>query len=332
LTVVVLCTPPIFIGQITSLFFDGNTDIRALVCMASYIPMLFFVYKYLRPLFLFKLRNSQKGWWAFCVIPFSFYALLYVQTIYIYDTQFGLYLYISIMASVLVFSAYVIILRSFKQTWDQLVMQNEQNILSMQVNALHARSESIKQAEEKAVVYCHDLRHHLHLLNGYLVGNDIFNAQKYIAEIEKTIKDTVPQKYCKNNAVNSILSSYFNMAKNKNITVESQINIPEQCFIADMDLCVILSNATENAISACGEIEEINNRKINISCNFKNEKLFIQVENSFAGNVRFVENMPVTERENHGLGTRSITSTVQKYGGIYSFSAENGIFKMNVIL
>lgn len=333
LTVIVLCVPPIIIGKIVSLFFIHSIMVRKLVCMATYIPMLFIVYRYLRPLFLYMLQNAQTGWWAFCAIPSSFYALLYVPILYNYNPkELAKNLYLGIFANILVFSAYVIILRSFKQTREYLIMQNEQNILTIQITALQVRSEALKEAEETALINRHNMRHHLHLINSYLSDNDTLSAKKYIFEIEKSIDDSVTVKYCNNNAVNLILSSYINMAENQNITVESQIYIPKDCEIADMDLCIILSNAIENAINACVAINDVTDRKININCTSKNEKLFIRVTNNFKGKVEFLDGMPITEEENHGFGTKSIATTVEKYNGIYSFTAENGVFKMSIVL
>jgi sensor histidine kinase regulating citrate/malate metabolism len=227
---------------------------------------------------------------------------------------------------------YYFLVAYFNELEKRFEMQNEQNILSVQLSALQARTETMKQAEENAMIHRHDLRHHLHLINGYLIENNTAEAQKYIVAMEETIDNTATVKYCDNHTINLILSSYINMAKNENIAVKTQAYIPKTCEIADMDLCIILANAIENAINACMNIKETSDRKINISCKSKNDKLFIEVTNSFTGVLQFKNDMPVTDRNNHGFGTRSIAATVEKYQGIYSFTAQDGLFKMNVIL
>jgi hypothetical protein len=73
-------------------------------------------------------------------------------------------------------------------------------------------------------------------------------------------------------------------------------------------------------------------RFIKIVCRSKNDKLFIQITNSYEGDVEFKDNLPVTMMTNHGLGTKSIVAVSQKYGGVYSFTAENGIFTTSIIL
>ncbi len=41
------------------------------------------------------------------------------------------------------------------------------------------------------------------------------------------------------------------LAANKGITVSSTLKVPFPCSVGDMDFCIILSNALDNAIHAC---------------------------------------------------------------------------------
>ncbi|GAB6152243.1 hypothetical protein JCM17380_09930 [Desulfosporosinus burensis] len=137
---------------------------------------------------------------------------------------------------------------------------------------------------------------------------------------------------CFNYTVNLILSSYITKAKNEQINVETQINLPENNAVSDMDLCVIFANAIENAINACNSINIENDRTLKIVSKVNNNKLYIQITNSFDGTIIFVDDMPVSTEENHGLGTKSIAAIVQKYAGVYSFTAEDRVFKASIIL
>ncbi|KUO72517.1 MAG: hypothetical protein APF81_04045 [Desulfosporosinus sp. BRH_c37] len=333
LTVIVLSSPPILVGQIVAAFFGYNDVVVSVVSLVMYLPITFIVYKYFRPLFLYMLRNTSKGWATFCLIPLSYNAFTFLLGRYDVElVRDEPLLWLDTSVAILIIAAYVLILRFFKQTREQLTLQNEQTILAIQVSALQDRSETLKESEEKAIIYRHDQRHHLHLINGYLADNKLAEIKEYITEIEKNIDDTVTIKYCENTAVNLILSPYINRAKNEDIMVESQVYIPKDCEVSDMDLCIILSNAIENAIKACRIIKESHNRRINISCKSKNHRLFIQVTNNFSGEVTFVENMPISKEENHGFGTKSIAATVQKYNGLCSFTAESGVFKARIIL
>jgi hypothetical protein len=287
------------------------------------------------------LRNTDKGWFGFCTIPLSYYALIYfigmrnVSNVPIKST-----VVIMVLALTLTLSAYVMILKFFKQTREQLTMQNEQNLLHMQVATAKMHLEELKESQEKTLIYRHDIRHHLNLIGAYLLDDNKAAALKYITEIEKTMEGCVVEKYCINYTCNLILCSYILKAKKEQIIVETKIDLHEKNTVSDMDLCVIFSNAIENAVNACKHIPSVNDRTLKIVCKSQNGKLFIQITNGYEGTVMFANGMPVRmavnmttgTEENYGLGTKSIAAVTEKYGGVYSFTAKDGVFKTSIIL
>ena len=67
------------------------------------------------------------------------------------------------------------------------------------------------------------------------------------------------------------------------------------------------------------------------------DAVFLNGELTFtnAGEIRFVDGLPQTSKENkeyHGFGTRSIKTLTEKYGGDLKISAENGIFRLSIML
>ncbi|UQT50828.1 GHKL domain-containing protein [Flavonifractor plautii] len=54
--------------------------------------------------------------------------------------------------------------------------------------------------------------------------------------------------------------------------------------------------------------------------------------NPCAEPVRFENGVPISNRPGHGLGVQSICAIVKRYGGICSFSANNGIFLLRLSL
>jgi len=280
------------------------------------------------------LRNTDKGWFGFCTIPVSYSVLIYMSSSYNVDA--GLFkpriVLIAILLLVMTLSAYILIFRFFRQTREQLSLQIEQTLLRTQIAAAQTHLETLKESQEKTIIYRHDMRHHLNLISAFLADNNKAATQQYIAEVEKAIESTVVERYCNNYTVNLILSSYISKAKEEQIAVETQINLSEKNTVSDMDLCVIFANAIENAINACMHIPNTNDRTMKIFCKNNNDKLFIQIANSYEGTLKFVDNMPVSTEENHGLGTKSIAAVAQKYSGLYSFSSDNKVFKSTIIL
>jgi len=333
-TIVAIVTSITMIGIIILSFLSDNKSLVNIICYILYLPSIFLINKYLRPSFVYILSNRDKGWLGFCVIPVSYTLLIYMMSTFnVYDYLFSPKVVLkAILLLSMTISAYVLIFRFFKQTREQLTLQNEQDLLKAQIAAAHTHLEALQESQEKTILYRHDMRHHLNLISTFLADNNMSATQKYIAEVEKAIDDTVVEKYCSNYAVNLILSSYITKAKQEEIAVETKINLTEKNTISDMDLCVIFSNILENAINACTSIPNRKDRSLNILCANKNEKLYIQITNSFEGTVLFANDLPISTEENHGFGTKSIAAVAQKYKGIYSFSTLNKVFRSEIII
>jgi two-component system sensor histidine kinase AgrC len=333
-TLIAIATSVYMIAVIISSFFGSGKALVNVICYIIYLSLGFIIYRYLRPSFLYMLRNAEKGWIGFCAFPVSYTIILYTVSSYNVDalTIAPKTILNATLLLVLALSAYYLIFRSFRQIREQLTLQNEQNLLRTQIAAAQTHLEALLESQEKTIIYRHDMRHHLNLISAFLEDNNLVATQKYIAEVQNTIEGAVVEQYCNNYTVNLILYSYLAKAKYDQITVETQINLPENNTVSDMDLCVIFANAIENAINACLRISNTADRSLKIVCKNKNDKLFIQITNSFEGTIKFVNDLPVSTEINHGFGTKSIASVVQKYSGICSFSADNNVFKSVFIL
>jgi CRISPR/Cas system CMR subunit Cmr6 (Cas7 group RAMP superfamily) len=333
LTVIALVSSLVLIAVLIASYFGLSKTYMNLICLILYIPAGFITYRYLRPYILYMLRNTDKGWLGFCVIPLTYSIITY---------SFGHYntgdmisqtsLAPIIRGLIFTLVSYIMILWLFKQTREQLALQNEQNLLQMQITASKQNLEALKESQEKTIIYRHDMRHHLNLINAYLADNNKEAAQNYIAEVERNIERVTVETYCSNYSLNLIVSFYITKAKEQNIDVEAQIDLPRELAVSDMDLCLVFSNAIENAINALDSIQSTDGKFLKILCKTQNNKLLIAITNRFEGTVIFVDEIPINKSENHGLGTKSIAAIAEKYNGVYSFTAENGIFNTRIIL
>ena len=98
-------------------------------------------------------------------------------------------------------------------------------------------------------------------------------------------------------------------------------------------MCVLLSNALENALHACNSLKnKAEVTVIEVSAFQKNKKLFLQIINPCNSNITFVQGIPVTDQPGHGIGVRSICALVERYEGIYTFEELEGkfIFRISI--
>ena len=105
-------------------------------------------------------------------------------------------------------------------------------------------------------------------------------------------------------------------------------------FIKSVDLYTMLSNILDNAIEANLRIEEECKRSIHLSVHEKKGLILLQCENPYVGSIILKDGLPETsksDKENHGIGTRSILSTAALYGGTVRINTEQNMYVLRII-
>ena len=100
------------------------------------------------------------------------------------------------------------------------------------------------------------------------------------------------------------------------------LSLRKPCAIDDFDLCVIFSNALDNAIRAC---EQVNGpSSIRISGVRQGDFFMLEFENT----------CPDTSSQQDAMGTglSNVKTVAEKYGGAISIEKKPLIFHLNVLL
>ena len=103
--------------------------------------------------------------------------------------------------------------------------------------------------------------------------------------------------------------------------------------VSDVDLCGMIGNILENAITACLKIPE-NERWIQLTVLAKNNaQLFIIATNSFDGKPKQKDGQYLTtNRYGTGLGLTSIQTTAENYNGTADFSHQDREFYTDIVI
>ena len=166
-------------------------------------------------------------------------------------------------------------------------------------------------------------------------------AQGYIQEICSEIEANKVISFCENEAANLIFSAFAGRAQSDGIhnpvfsdtgiQIKIQAALPQNTAISESDLCVLLSNALENALHACQKRKEKGlSGVIDVSAYVKKGKFFFQIVNSCDTDIVFEHGIPVARNPGHGVGVRSICAIVEKYNGIYIYSVKDDKFTLRV--
>lgn len=218
----------------------------------------------------------------------------------------------------------------------------------------------------------HDMRHHLRAIMSYAQQGRYEELMDYLQEYASVM--TQEEKvicYCRNMAVDAVIHFYAGELKQRGISFEYDMMLPQDIGISDTDLCKIYGNLLENAVDAVKEQKTEGGSQYNQQYNsqynlqyrseqksepvsepvsepesetqqrpyvkvltrIKNKKLLIEISNTYSNEIQRKENrFYSTKHGGLGIGTASVMEVAQKNGGYAVFSAEEGIFKVNIFL
>ena len=212
---------------------------------------------------------------------------------------------------------------------EKAAMEEKNRMLEIQKSFYQAQ---MRYIDESARVR-HDFKHVIATLDELSAKEDFEAIRDYIYQYRLLQPEREATNFCLNTPVNAILNHYAHMAKDLSISMDLEIDIPKEPGIPDVELCSIIGNIMENAILACGDVDE-DERFIDLAIRLKNSSnLVIVCTNSFDGKPRMKDGRYLSTRSfGSGLGLKSITSTTAKHGGMARFYHEGDEFFSDVMI
>lgn len=300
--------------------------IASLILLAILSAACFIIVKYIRKPFHYFTRLSTTSW--FIPLPL----ILLITALFSYFSNSPSSPVLTVLLFLTVIAIFAVIAKMFWSEYIRQQLKEEQEEYETRFRAQQNEFTEITYKYDMLREYRHDMHHHLLALNNILRDSDNAYAEEYIETLIGRLEDTEKIVYCKNQMINAVLSSYIDKAKKNGCVLDTRISIPDEFNIKDIDLCIILSNALENAIHAC-ENEDENHRYIQIEMNFR-KSFCLSIINSCTKTVVFNKNgLPAAASEpEHGIGMKSIANTADKYNGILKCEWTGNEFKLNLVM
>lgn len=179
----------------------------------------------------------------------------------------------------------------------------------------------------------HDMKNNMIYLQKLLEA-DPEEAEKYLIEfIGDAMIKTEEFSKSGNFAIDALLNYKNRIAESKNIKIKLEQRIPTTLPYKASDLCIILGNLLDNAIEAS---ENCANKEIDVYIVYAKNRLKISTKNYYEGEINkdkegnFLSKKK--DKENHGIGLKSVKKIVSLYNGYIEIQAENSLFKVNILL
>ena len=179
---------------------------------------------------------------------------------------------------------------------------------------------------------CHDLKHQIHTIRSE-AGKAKFD--EYLDELEDSINEYSTVVECGNQTIDIVLTEKNILCYASQVKFSYMIDGAMFAFLTEREIYSLFGNALDNALEAVTKIDDPARRMITLKGNSRGDLVVLQVENTCAGDVALTDaGLPRTTKtgSGHGFGLRSILRIAEKHGGMMSVRAENGVFKLSVVM
>lgn len=328
-TAYLCCQPANFLG-IFVFNFTRNSSVeyftRILVICITGIILFRFAVSYLAQLYNRNIHILR----ILGILPIGYYC---------YDYAFGIFADFwrsdpivaqQILPLLLVFIYVLFCIAYYREYEMRQVAEQKEQIILTESQQQEKEIDAIKRSAQEIRLIRHDMRHLLDSISFCLDINDTEKARELISGFISHIDATIVARYCKNDTLNYVLSSYVAKceAHNINLTLDVQI---DDIHIDEIIFCSILTNAFDNAFNAQMELPK-EKRRIKLMIVNTDGRILISVKNTFFKKPVIVDGLPVTKRKGHGYGTQSIRYLTEKIGGNYQFYVQDDLFIVRLVL
>ena len=227
------------------------------------------------------------------------------------------------------------ILFSYKKLQQNFRLSTELLLLEQEEHSLNQYVEEAKTRYDSTKSFRHDIRNHIAVVKNLLQNGKREEAVSYMEDMDDMAEKMSFPCSTNNPVVDILVGNKLGIAKSMGIDVGCSLLLPYPCGLRDIDICIVLSNALDNAIQACKSPEAGSppalsgacvagcpNRYIQVSGRIQGDFLMMEVENSFHGNSTFKK----------GTGLSNVKKVAEKYGGAMSIETQENVFVLHVLL
>lgn len=263
------------------------------------------------------------------VLSFSIMMIFWIESI---RRELPSNLYLAILACVILIDVIVYwLMKRINQ------LHAEKTDLALNAMVYEAKCESIdmilRQNEEIRGIK-HDMNNQMVTLSLLLQQYNVEEAQELLDKMNTSSTSRIELFYFTNDeVVDAILNSKMHICDRKEIEIEHHID--KDCIgkTDNRDVSILLANLLDNAIEAEEKLDR--NRFIKCKLERYQKCLHILIENRIEESVLESNPQLMTTKEdtyNHGFGTKTIKSIVDKYNGVIRYAEKGRFFSVDVQL
>ena len=214
------------------------------------------------------------------------------------------------------------ILFSYKKLQQSFRFSTEISLMEQQEHSLNQYVEEAKARYDETKSFRHDIRNHIAVVKKLLQNGKLEEAITYVEDLDDMAEKMSFPCSTNNPVVDILVGNKLGIAKSMGIDVDCSLPLPYPCGIRDIDICIVLSNALDNAIHAVKNLGTGIEKYIRVSGRIQGDFLMMEIQNSFHGKSAFKK----------GTGLSNVKKVAEKYGGAMSIETQENVFVLHVLL
>ncbi len=231
-----------------------------------------------------------------------------------------------IFLAVLLLFAVIVLAVKLKSSQKKLVQYKDQ------LEKIDAHFGALERELQQAREGRHDYKNHLVTINGLVCADEKDQACDYIEKLIEVNSKGSGAINCGNAVVGSILNAKSQVMVEKGITFKTDVTLPRRLDLSPSQLTAILSNLLDNAIAAA---EQCNFGYVDLQLRHSKGNVVLLLKNPYEGEIcktgeDFVTSKP--DSNQHGIGLKTVKSTVARMGGNCEIEYGDGIFSVFIMV
>ena len=323
--------------ELTQIMADSNTTFF-LYALSKLMPFLLLKY------YCYFKRNEeivqQEGPWPFgvtlqlIIIPLLSMMVLHVLycLVQALETQQAMVMlmlgtFSIIIINIILFNLYEQLVRKHQQTL-------EQSLLTKQIEYYKVLYETIGHERREAFKLRHNMKHELLNIRTLLMVKSNQLAVEGIDQILEMNHSSI-EIFSEVPIIDAVLNYKVQEAKLNQIQIHIKASIGNQIKVSSTHLANILGNALDNAIEACKENPDKQERYIEVIIKQEYTNMYLCIMKPYYGEVVLEGQFPLSKKRNNaqfGIGLKTIESILKDNNNSMHIDIQNNRFSLEIIL
>lgn len=297
------------------------------ICLAISLVITAF---FLKSFFLTLIRYTNSGWMSMDMSFFVYFFVMYMMIVTL--TEYSI-LGIRVGLEILMLVIFVALCYMTAKSLHEQEESYQSRMLAQQSRAFIDQAATFWESEKQMSILRHDMRHRIALIRELIEEEKLREVFALLDDTDDKLEKSRSTRYCENVYINAALAMCGRKAEDAGIKLTVRADIRENIAVDVHNLAVVISNLVENGINACGRLTGSEKKYIDIVARDTGSSLIISVENSYDGNISLDDNgLPVSKKEGHGIGTKSVISFIEAYDGVIDYSTNGNVFSVKILV